>query len=104
MDRRAEPRNPVNQSGWLSKAPGLAPRVRMHILNMSRNGMRIVLDDAMEPGATVEVETADALFLGEVVYCEPLGNGFVMGVEVKHALMGVPQLQAQARQFMADDR
>ncbi len=103
MDRRAEPRDAVDREGWLSGARGLASRTRLRILNLSSRGMRIALEARVEPGSTVEIEAGDALFLGEVVYCEPLGDGFAAGVRVEHALMGVLQLQAQARQFMADN-
>ena len=85
--------------GWLSPA-GLSAPVAVHIVNVSRRGMRILLWNRVEPGITVEVQTADAIFLGEVVYCEPLGEGFVAGVEIEHALRNLPDLQARAREFL----
>lgn len=104
MDRRSESRTPVDREGYLSAGAGQTPRTRLRILNVSSRGIQITLDERVEPATTVEIEAGDACFLGEVIYCEPLGDGFVAGVEVEHALTGVLQLQTQAQDFMADKK
>jgi hypothetical protein len=55
-------------------------------------------------GSAVKVESDDTLALGEVSYCRPDGDGFVLWVDLMQALHNVEEMTRLARALLADGR
>jgi hypothetical protein len=62
------------------------------ITNYSANGMGLEIDAQVSIGAAVKVEWSNALFLGEVCHCRPVGEGFAIGLRLEHALYNMSDL------------
>jgi hypothetical protein len=57
--------------------------MRAEIDNVSRSGLRLVLDQPIGVGASVKVETAGMIAVGEIRYCRPKGeNSFAAGMRI----------------------
>lgn len=62
------------------------------ILEASGSGMRVKLRFSIPVNALVRMETSDLLLLGEVMHCEPDGDGFRIAVSIRHSLQHLPDL------------
>lgn len=105
MDRRSEPRAEANAPAVITEL-GSHPRRPAGgvVQDISGNGMRIRLSRAIACNAAVRVETGDMLYLGEVVRCEPDGEGFSVGLMLRHSLTDLPGLERMNRALMGDAR
>ena len=65
-------------------------------MEISRGSLTMKLPSAIACGALVKVETAAMLMLGEVVRCEPDGDGFRLALALKHSLQDLPDLGIRA--------
>ncbi len=54
--------------------------------NLSANGMQIQADDPFTAGEAVHVTLFDRIFLAEVVYCNLVGESYVVGLKLYHSL------------------
>lgn len=52
------------------------------------------------PGDAIKLEGDDVLFLGEVSSCHPEGAGFVVSVEIEHALYNIRELARLAKRLL----
>ena len=66
---------------------------------MSPRGLSLQLPQRVALGAALQVETPQAVVLGEVRYCEPEGGGFRVGVSIRHTLTNLAQLRAWNEQL-----
>ena len=75
-DRRVEPRVPSQGTGQLtvSDMPGGA-KGTVTIIDVSRSGVQIELDEALEVTIGVEVQLRNMTLLGSVEYCRLHDNG-----------------------------
>jgi len=73
-------------------APPDAPAIRGEILNISEGGIQIWLNQALGYASLVRIEYDDNLLLGEVVYCRQERAGWLVGINVEHALLGLNAL------------
>jgi PilZ domain len=60
--------------------PLVMDRWRVHVLNISRGGLKLHVPQALEPGATVQIRLHVALVTAEVRYCVRVGAEFQAGV------------------------
>jgi hypothetical protein len=62
--------------------------------------MGLLIDREVPLGAAVKVEWSQTLLLGEVCYCRPEGEGFVVGLQLEHALYTTAELARLARRLV----
>jgi hypothetical protein len=48
--------------------------------------LSLILDKKLHVGSMVKVEWASATFVGELVYCQPHGKEFLIGLKVDDAV------------------
>jgi hypothetical protein len=69
------------------------------IRNLSEGGTQVWLEEPLPPFALVKVEYDDNLLLGEVVYCQADGIGWLVGFRIEHGLFGLTTLSAAMESF-----
>lgn len=71
------------------------------VLGLDGRMMQLKLPKRVNIGSAVKVEAGDTLSLGEVSYCRPDGDGYVVWVELMQALHSVTELSRLARALLA---
>ena len=71
------------------------------VLGLDGHTMQVKLSKRIDIGSPVKIETSDTLTLGEVSYCRPEGDGYLVWVEVMQALHDVTELSRLARALVA---
>ena len=71
------------------------------VLGLDGHTMQVKLSKRVDIGSPVKIETSDTLTLGEVSYCRPEGDGYLVWVEVMQALHDVTELSRLARALVA---
>ena len=90
LDKKKSPRHHLRQSAIVSVLGTAAPGVPGEILNLSEGGAQMRLDQPLGYASLVRIEYDDNLLLGEVVYCqEEQEGGWLVGISVEHALLGL---------------
>jgi hypothetical protein len=98
MDQRSEPRIDLSQpvTVVILGHGGFEP-VSAVLTNLSGRGMRLYVDRpiGLDTPVRVDLKADDdaALVLGEVVYCVPQGDGYVIGLDLQHSLFHLTDLQ-----------
>ena len=87
-ERRADPRHPVDEPATVKVLNPLqtAPRSPARIVEMSRGGMRLRMNQSLMPGTLLQIRFMGKLALAEVRYCEPAGEEFYAGVRFQDVL------------------
>src|ERR1700730_3891072 len=91
-DQRRAERHQVRQSATVSVLGTSTPVIRCEIRNISEGGTQIWLDQPLQYASLVRIEYNDNLLLGEVVYCQREQAGWLVGIRVEHALLGLTAL------------
>ena len=91
-DQRQAERHQLSQSAIVSVFG--TPSLVLHgeILNLSEGGTQIWLDQPLRYASLVRIDYNDNLLLGEVVYCQREQAGWLVGIRVEHALLGLTAL------------
>lgn len=71
------------------------------LLGHEGHSIQLKLSKRVDIGSAVKIEAGDTLSLGEVSYCRPEGDGYVVWVEVMQALHDVGELSRLARALLA---
>jgi hypothetical protein len=71
-----------------------------HIAKASTYSVELSSDRSAQPGDAVKIEKNASLFLGEVSFCRPAGERFVIGVELRHALYNTNDLARLAKRLL----
>lgn len=71
------------------------------VLGLDGHMMQLKLSKRADIGSAVKVETGNTMSLGEVSYCRPEGDGYVVWVQVMQALHDVTELSRLARALLA---
>lgn len=79
-----------------------APIIDAHATQFSGRGLRLIVKQPMPVGAAVKIQGADWLMLGEVCYCHQERLNFVVGLQLKHSLTGLQDLEKLNRKFMSE--
>ena len=85
-ERRTLQRYSVNDQIALEMLDGERLRTQALLKNYSAKGLCIFLDQAVPVGSPVSLRTAQVLMLGEVVWCQPTGEGYEAGIELEQLL------------------
>jgi hypothetical protein len=54
--------------------------------------MRVVIPVFVTPGTAVRLDLRDEVAFGEVCYCQPLGDGHALGLELDQSLKNLDDL------------
>jgi hypothetical protein len=85
MERRSEPRLAADEPVIVTQLD----QRRVHtglITEIAGNSLTMRLPSAIAYGTPVKAEAWDLLMLGEVVRCEPAGDGFRLALTLRHSL------------------
>ena len=62
------------------------------MLGLEGHVLQLKVPEQVDIGSAVKVEAGDTLSLGEVSYCRPEGDGYVICVDLMQALHNVGEL------------
>lgn len=100
LDREAEQREdqryPLNQSARVSVLGTASEILHGQIRNISKGGTRIWLNQSLRYATLVAIDYDDNCLLGEVVYCQKEQAGWIVGIRVDHAMLGLATLASIA--------
>ncbi len=102
----------MNPTSSVSLAPGETVRVVVlsrpqgpingKVVELSGNRLRLLVEVPVVPNDLVKVEGKECLLLGETLWCEVAsggeGQGWVVGVEVEHAVWDIAHRAPFGRQ------
>jgi hypothetical protein len=91
-DQREDQRYQRNQSATVSVLGTASEILHGQIRNISKGGTQIRLDQPLQYAALVAIDYDDNRLLGEVVYCQKERAGWLVGIRVEHALLGLETL------------
>jgi hypothetical protein len=92
-EQRQDRRYATDDNAQVTVLPDGEQRLAARILNVSRSGVQVQLDTALEKGTQVEVViTGRASIVGEIRYCLKVGERFRAGVVIYDAVF--PSTQA----------
>jgi hypothetical protein len=82
--KRSEPEFDTTGEGTVQELHPLSlDRQKIKIVNMSKNGLGIVVPKAILPGTIVQLRLKDRVELGSVRYCSSIGDdGFQVGLRL----------------------
>ena len=88
MDRRLDERVQVQFEARVTGLSGREPPALGRVLDISRSGISVAVPLQLAPGDLVELEMADSVVTGRVVYCNRVNSQFRIGVGVEHVRLG----------------
>jgi PilZ domain len=91
-DQRQAQRHQLNQSVIVSVLGTASQILHGEIRNVSEAGTQIRLGQPLRYASLVTIDYDDNRLLGEVVYCEKEQVGWLVGIRVEHALLGLATL------------
>jgi hypothetical protein len=62
-------------------SPG--PSIKGRLANLSAHGLSLILSRELPAGSAVRVEWGNTKFMGEVIYCLPYKDEFLVGLRVE---------------------
>jgi hypothetical protein len=92
MDRRHEIRVNVDQPVRITVLGKYRHEMQGKAVDLSGDGMRIVVPHRVAPGNPVRIDLDYAMLLGDICYCCPSGRSFTLGVQLDQALSGLAEL------------
>jgi hypothetical protein len=98
-DQRQDQRHQLDQSATVSVLGIASQIIYGEIQNVSEGGTQIRLDQPLRYGSLVTIDYDDNRLLGEVVYCEKERAGWLVGIHVEHALLGLSTLASIGERF-----
>jgi len=97
MERRREPRIACYQRAALTLLSGKRRTILCHAIDLSGQGMRIVLDEPLPVDTLISIEIGDWMALGEVRYSRREYSHYAVGLELDQVVMGLRELDALRR-------
>jgi len=97
MERRREPRIACYQRAALTLLSGKRRTIPCHAIDLSGQGMRIVLDEPIPANAPIRIDIGDWMALGEVRYSRREYSHYAVGLELDQVVMGLRELDALRR-------
>ncbi len=102
MDQRRQPRLDAAGPARVTLLGEARKQVGGRVINTSRQGIRLILEERVSPGALLAVEWADTEAMGEVCYCEETEGGFAVGVRLEHVLLHTAELARLAARLLGE--
>ena len=78
---RREPRLACNPTGVQARVEGSGRHFIGQIVEVSRTGIQIQIDEAVAVGSVMTVELGDTLLTGDIRHCEPRDGRFAVGIQ-----------------------
>ena len=91
-DQRQAQRHQLSQSAIVSVFGTASLVLHGELRNVSEGGTQIWLDQPLRYASLVRIDYNDNLLLGEVVYSQREQAGWLVGIRVEHALLGLTAL------------
>jgi hypothetical protein len=83
VDRRQEPRHPVDDSCATAAVMGFPDsRTLCQIVDVSRAGMRIRVSNSFPVGTQIHVQWGEQFFVGDCCYRLHKGDGYILGLKL----------------------
>jgi hypothetical protein len=102
MDQRRQPRLDVTGAARVTLLGEPRKQVGGRVINLSGQGIRLMLDEPVSPGTLLAIEWADTEVMGEVCYCEQAEGGFAAGVRLEHVLLHTTELARLATRLLGE--
>ncbi len=102
MERRRELRVTSEEPVRITVLGAHEKRMQGRAVDISGQGVRILVPEPIAAGAAVKIELDDSLILGEVCYLQPDGRWFLAGIEIDQVLAGLGEL-ARLNGILLDD-
>jgi hypothetical protein len=102
MEKRKEPRFETEQHVIVTNLDLPAFELAGRITNFSANGTRLILEGEVARGTMVKVEWGTAILLGEIIYCQPEGSEFAVGLKLEEVLYEKEMVAAMGRNWLSD--
>jgi hypothetical protein len=84
QERRLDPRFNVDDPAEMRVlAPAPARPLDVRLVDISRNGAKIQVPQAVAPGSILELRTSKAVILAEARYCVSGDHTFYVGVQIR---------------------
>ena len=55
---------------------------KARLADLSAHGLSLILKEGLDVGSSVKVEWGSSSFVGEVIHCQPHGQGYLVGLKV----------------------
>jgi hypothetical protein len=91
-DQRQDERHQSSRSVIVSVLGTANQILHGEIRNVSNGGAQLRLDQPVQYASLVTIDYDDNRLLGEVVYCEKEQAGWLVGIRIEHALLGLATL------------
>ncbi|MEZ5351179.1 MAG: PilZ domain-containing protein [Bryobacteraceae bacterium] len=93
-EQRREPRMGLDQAVAIGELSEDGVRMRLGwVVDLSGRGAAVRMEDPMSPGTLVRMQWDDTLLLGEVCYCVAEGDRYRVGLELRHSLTHLAELE-----------
>lgn len=102
MEKRAEPRLSIRGAAMLTVLSGAGETCPAEMVNLSGRGMQILVGGPLPAGAPVRLDATDCMWLGEVCYCQPVQDGYVVGLRLDQFLSNLSSLERLTRRLLGD--
>jgi hypothetical protein len=102
VERRKETRIDAYQPVELILLGGDGRIIAANATQFSGRGLRLVVKEPVAVGTAVKIQGGDWLMLGEVCYCHHERSNYVVGLQLRHSLMGLQELEKLNRKFISD--
>jgi PilZ domain len=92
MERRLHQRNQVHFEAKVTSLTSRAHSSMGRVSDLSQSGISVVLPLQLVPGESVQLEMADSVITGRVIYSNPENSTFRAGIEVQKVDLGASSL------------
>jgi hypothetical protein len=92
MERRLHPRVTVQFEAKVSKINNLEHSACGHVSDISNAGISVAIPMRLAAGELVQVEIADSVLTGHVVYSKQESSLFRIGIEIEQIRLGTTEL------------
>ena len=103
MDKRRQSRisrdEPVTVTVLGADAMRHDARFSARTRNLSGRGLVLDMPHPPPIGAALKIQVADTILLGEVVYCQPQGDSYKVGVELDQVVNDIANLAETLHEF-----
>jgi len=98
-DQRQDERHQSSQSVIVNVLGTGSQILHGEIRNVSNGGAQLRLDQPVQYGSLVTIDYDDNRLLGEVVYCAKEPAGWLAGIRIEHALLGLAALASIGERY-----
>jgi hypothetical protein len=60
------------------------PPLKGRLANLSAHGLSVILKSELPAGTLLKIEWGNTEFVGELIYCQPYGSEFLLGLNVEN--------------------